>query len=268
MDYLGSSDVKRLPQDKMKKAEEKGKNMKKITLEQMLSAGVHFGHQKSRWNPKMAPFIFGQKEGIHIIDLQKTEEKLAEALKFIGEVTLAGKKILFVGTKRQAKEPTKKAAESCGMPYVVERWLGGTFTNFETIKKQIKKLKDLKEKEKTGELSKYTKREQLLFREEIRRLENLFGGLSSLDELPGACFVTDIVHDFLSVKEAQKVSIPVVALIDTNANPELVTYPIPANDDAIKSIELLCNAVAEKINESKKVSEGFKAKKEESKSKK
>jgi small subunit ribosomal protein S2 len=226
--------------------------MKEVTIEQMLAAGVHFGHQKARWNPRMAPFIFGQKEGVHIIDLQKTEEKLAEALKFVGEVVSSGKKILFIGTKRQAKEPTKKSAESCGMPYVVERWLGGTFTNFGTVKKQIKKLKDLKEKEKSGELSKYTKKEQLLFKEEIRRLEKLFGGIADLDNFPSAIFVVDITHDSIPVREAQKVSIPIVALVDTNADPGKVDYPIPANDDAIKSIELMCNIIAEKIKESKK----------------
>jgi len=248
--------------DKMKKAEEKGKTMK-ITIDDMLAAGVHFGHQKSRWNPKMAPFIFGQKEGVHIIDLQKTEEKLAEALKFIDKVVSSGKKILFVGTKRQAKEPTKRSAESCGMPFVVERWLGGTFTNFETIKKQIKKLAELKEKEKSGELLKYTKKEQFIFHEEIKRLEKLFGGIASLEDLPGACFVTDIVHDYLAVKEARKVGIPVIALVDTNADPDQVLFPIPANDDAIKSIELMCNVVAESIKESR---EKLSLKKEKEKS--
>lgn len=252
----------------MKKAEEKGKNMQEVTIEQMLAAGVHFGHQKARWNPRMAPFIFGQKEGVHIIDLQKTEEKLAEALKFVGEVAASGKKILFVGTKRQAKEPTKKAAESCGMPYVVERWLGGTFTNFGTVKKQIKKLKDLKEKEKSGELSKYTKKEQLLFKEEIQRLEKLFGGISNLDDFPSAIFIIDITHDSIPVSEARKVSIPIVALVDTNADPEKVDYPIPANDDAIKSIELMCNIIVEKIKESKKAEKVLMPEKEEPKEKK
>lgn len=229
--------------------------MKNITLQEMLKAGVHFGHQTSRWHPKMEPYIFCQREGIHIIDLQKTQEKLKEALEFIKKLASSGKKILFVGTKKQAKEIVKKAAESCQMPYIIERWLGGTFTNFKTIHKQIVKLRDLEKKQKLGEFNKYTKKEQLLISEEIARLERFLGGIKELDELPGAVFVVDAVRDALPVKEARRVNIPVVALVDTNANPELIDWPIPSNDDAIKVIELMVNTVAEVIKENYKSQE-------------
>lgn len=221
--------------------------MKNLTLNDLLKAGVHFGHQKSRWNPKMSPFIFTQKEGIHIIDLQKTQKKLEKALNFIAKLASEGKKILFIGTKRQAKELIKKAAKDCKMPYIVDRWPGGAFTNFKTIKKQILKLKDLRVKQKTGEFEKYTKKEQLIIEDEIERLERLFGGLVELDELPDAVFILSTVYDHIPLKESIKAGIPIVSLVDTNANPELVNYPIPANDDAIKSIELMCNIVSETI---------------------
>jgi len=228
--------------------------MKEISIEKMLEAGVHFGHSKEKWNPKMKPYIFGRRETIHIIDLLQTYEKLKEALNFVADIAAKGGKILFVGTKRQARDLVKKAAELCSMPYVNERWLGGTFTNFETIKKQIEKLKDLEEKEKTGEFKKYTKKEQLVIKEEIDKLKDLFGGLSGLDKLPEAIFIVDIVRDHTPVTEARKIGIPIIALVDTNANPELVDYPIPANDDAVKAIELMCNVVAETILENYKKS--------------
>jgi small subunit ribosomal protein S2 len=224
--------------------------MKEISINDMLKAGVHFGHQTSRWNPKMAPFIFGQKEGVHIIDLQKTQKELEKALNFVSDIASSGKKIVFIGTRRHAKKIIKDAAISCKMPYVVERWPGGTFTNYDTVKKQIEKLIDLREKEKSGEFEKYTKKEQLLFKDEIERLEKLFGGMVSMKELPGAIFVLNTVHDFTPIREAKKMNIPVVALVDTNSDPDTVDYPIASNDDAIKSIELMSKAVADAISAS------------------
>lgn len=223
--------------------------MQKVDLNELLKAGVHFGHQASRWNPKMSPFIFTKKEGIYIIDLQKTQVKLEEALKYVASLASEGKKILFVGTKRQAKDLVKKAAEECNMPYVVERWAGGAFTNFKTIKRQIQKLKDFRAKKEAGEFEKYTKKEQILFKDEIERLEKLFGGLTSMDKLPDAIFIVNSIHDFIPLKESMKLGIPVISLVDTNADPEVIDYPIPANDDAIKSIELMCNALSKAIKD-------------------
>lgn len=226
--------------------------MKEITTQQMLEAGVHFGHRTSSWHPNMKPYIFCVREGVHIIDLEKTQEKLTEALKFVAEVAKAGGKILFVGTKRQAKDIIKKTAESCNMPYITERWLGGTFTNFETIHKAIQKLRDLEKEEKAGEFKKYTKKEQLLKHEEIEKLNQMIGGIKQLDKLPEAVFILDIVTENLALKEARKVEIPAVALCDTNADPELVDWPIPSNDDAIKVIEMMCDAVAKTVKKNYK----------------
>ncbi|MEW6408140.1 MAG: 30S ribosomal protein S2 [Patescibacteria group bacterium] len=223
--------------------------MKDITLQDLLKSGAHFGHSKTKWHPKMAPFIFTQKEGIHIIDLQKTQDYLKKALEFIADIARKNGTILFVGTKRQAKEIITKAAKFCGMPYVSDRWLGGTFTNFNTLHKQFLKLRDLEEKEKEGDFKKYTKFEQHKIREEIKRMEKLFGGIKMMDKLPEAMFVVDIVIDDLPVKEARRKGVKIVALIDTNANPELVDYPIPTNDDATKVIELMVGAVAQTIKE-------------------
>lgn len=226
--------------------------MKEITTQQMLEAGVHFGHRTSSWHPNMKPYIFCVREGVHIIDLEKTQEKLIQALKFVAGITKEGGTILFVGTKRQAKDIVKKAAESCGMPYITERWLGGTFTNFKTIHKLIQKLHDLEEKEKAGELKKYTKKEQLLKYEEIEKLNREVGGIKQQDKLPEAVFIVDIVQENLALKEARKVGVPVVALCDTNADPKLVDWPVPSNDDAVKVIEMMCDAVAETIKENYK----------------
>ncbi|NQU99578.1 MAG: 30S ribosomal protein S2 [Parcubacteria group bacterium] len=223
--------------------------MQKVDLNDLLKAGVHFGHQTSKWNPKMSPFIFTKKEGIYIIDLQKTQVKLEEALNYVKDLASEGKKVLFIGTKRQAKDLVRKAAEECEMPYIVERWSGGAFTNFKTIKKQIQKLKDMKVKKEAGEFEKYTKKEQILFKDETERLERLFGGLVTMDVLPDAIFIVNSVHDFIPLKEAQKIGIPVISLVDTNADPEVIDYPIPSNDDAIKSIEFMCNIISKTIKD-------------------
>ncbi|MFH0968995.1 MAG: 30S ribosomal protein S2 [Patescibacteria group bacterium] len=221
-----------------------------ISMEAMIKKGVHFGHQKSRRNPKMDEYIFGTRKGINLIDLQKTEEKLKEALEFIKKVKSGGKEILFVGTKKQIKEITRSAAKAAGMPFVVERWLGGTFTNFKIIRARAKYLKDLKDMIDSGEVKKYTKFEQMKMQEELDKLEIKLGGIKDMKELPGAIFVTDIKENELAIKEAKKVGISVIALADTNTDPTIVDYPIPANDDAISSVRLMLGYVCKAILES------------------
>lgn len=222
-----------------------------ISLEAMVKKGVHFGHQKSRKNPKMDEYIFGTRKGINLIDLQKTEEKLNEALEFIKKVKSEGKAILFVGTKKQIKDIVQSAAIFCNMPFVAERWLGGTFTNFKIIRGRAKYLKDLRETIEKGEAKKYTKFEQMKMQEELDKLELKMGGIKDMKELPGAVFVMDIKENELAVKEAKKAGIPIVALVDTNVDPRTVEYPIPANDDAISSVRLILSYVCKAITESK-----------------
>lgn len=224
---------------------------KGITYEGMLKAGVHFGHQKSRWNPRMRNNIFTLKQGIHLIDLVKTKSGLEQAINFLKEKVARGEKILFVGSKRQAKDIVKKAAEYCEMPYVVERWLGGTLTNFSVIKKRIDKLLNLESMQEKGELSKYTKKEQLLFLKGIKKFNKIMGGIKNLKELPQAVFIIDAVHDKLAVKEARKMKIPIVSLVDTNADPTEIDFPIPANDDAVGSLRYLLFYVALEIGKNK-----------------
>ncbi len=219
------------------------------TLVDMLKCGVHFGHKRSKRHPKMAPFIFTTKNEISIIDLQKTLECLPAALEYAAAVAQKGGVILFVGTKRQAREYIKKAAESCGMPYVNGRWLGGTLTNFSVISKMIKKYKKNKEMIETGEASKYTKKEQLDLSREIEELEEAIGGIQDMAKLPDAIFILDLKKEKTPLSEARKRGIPVIALTDTNVNPDAADYPIPANDDAVKSIEMITTLVAAAINE-------------------
>lgn len=225
------------------------KTVDTLSMMDMLKAGAHFGHLTAKWHPKMEPYIFTAREKVHIIDLQKTIEALEKALTFIASEASRGKKILFVATKRQARDVVKEAAESCGMPYVTGRWLGGTLTNFETISKQIKKLHDYYQMEKSGQLAKYKKREQLMIKEEIERLEKNVGGIKDLKQLPDALFIIDIDREAIALKEAKVKNIPVVALVDTNVNPEKVDYPIPANDDAIASITLFVNFIAQTVKQ-------------------
>ncbi|MBI2356281.1 MAG: 30S ribosomal protein S2 [Candidatus Doudnabacteria bacterium] len=225
--------------------------MKNITLMEMLKAGVHFGHKKSLWNPKMAPYIFTTRNNIHIFDLEKTKKKLMEALQFASDTAFRGGTILFVGTKRQAKDAVRKAAEACGMPYVVERWLGGTFTNFRTIQRTIKKMEKYEKMTESGEISKYTKKEQLMIKREIEKMKLFFSGVREMKKLPDAIFVFDVKYDNIPVKEASASKVKVVGLVDTNADPSLVDYVIPSNDDAIKVIEFMGTALSEAINEGK-----------------
>lgn len=213
----------------------------------MLKNGVHFGHQKSRKNPKMDEYVFGNKNGISIIDLEKTLEKLKEAEKFIEKIVSEGQDILFVGTKKQAKKLVESAAKRCGMPYVVERWLGGTFTNFRVISGRTRFLRDGQEKMKKGDYSIYTKFEQMKIAEELERLEQKMGGIKNMNKLPGAIFITGAIEDNLAVQEAIKKNIPIIGLVDTNVDPGDIDYPIPANDDAVSSLKLMlayvCKAV-------------------------
>lgn len=210
-----------------------------ISMEEMFRNGVHFGHHKSRKNPKMDEFIFGVKNGINILDLQKTAQKLKEALAFIEKIVASGQKILFVGTKKQAKKIVEAAAKRCEMPYVTERWLGGTFTNYPVISGRTRYLRDGQDKMERGEYGKYTKFEQMKFTEELERLETKMGGIKYMDKLPGAIFVTGVVEDNLAVKEARIKNIPVIALADTNIDPRDIDYIIPANEDAVSSLKIL-----------------------------
>lgn len=226
--------------------------MREISLLELLKSGAHFGHTTSRWNPKMKPYIFTVRSGIHILDLEITKKSLVKAAKFAQDTTAKGGTILFVGTKRQSKEILKKAAESCGMPFVNVRWLGGTFTNFRTIQKTIRKLEKLESLKASGELqSHYTKKERLLIEREIEKLKKLFEGIQSMKKLPDAIFVSDAKHDDIAVKEAQKSKIKIIGIVDSNSNPEGIDFPIPCNDDATKAIELVCTIMAEAISEAK-----------------
>lgn len=213
-----------------------------VDIKQLLEAGAHFGHKTSRWHPKMAPFIHSKRAGTHIIDLTKTVEQLETALAFVEKAASEGKQVLVVGTKRQAQTIVRELADSTGMPFVVERWLGGMMTNRNTIGGRIKHLKDLEEKMANGALaSKYNKLEVQRFQEEIDEMNHIYGGIKDLAAKPGAVFVTDVLHDINAVREAKKLGVPVVAIVDTNADPSLVDYPIPANDDAIKTIKLIAD---------------------------
>lgn len=220
--------------------------MAQTTLKELLEAGVHFGHQTQRWNPKMKPFIHSTRGGIYIIDLEQTQRRLSEAEKFVEQATANGGTVLFVGTKRQSKAIVKNEAAAVGMPYVSERWLGGMLTNFKTIRQQVTRLKKLEAGLESGELAaKYNKKELLGITNEVERLNRVFGGVKQLDRLPAAVVVVDVPGEQIAIAEATKLGIPVVALVDTNADPDLIDYPIPANDDAIKSVALLTHVLAE-----------------------
>ena len=220
-----------------------------VSMKQLLEAGVHFGHQTRRWNPKMARYIFTQRNGIHIIDLQKSSRKLDNAYKFVKELTEQGKKILFVGTKKQASETVKTEAMRSGACYVNARWLGGTLTNFATIRKRISRLHQLKSMETDGTFNLLPKKEVAKLQNEIAKLEKFLGGIKDMSELPGALFVIDPKKEKIAVAEAKKLNIPVVAVVDTNCDPDLIDYIIPGNDDAIRSVKLLCATMADAVIE-------------------
>jgi len=219
-----------------------------VDIKQLLEAGAHFGHKTSRWHPKMAPYIHSKRNGSHIIDLTKTVERLDMALDFLEKTAAAGKQVLLVSTKRQAREIVKKLADDTGMPYVVERWPGGLLTNQKTISGRIKHLKDLEARMASGELNnKYNKLEVQRFQEEIDAMNIMYGGIKEMAAKPGAVFVFDILEDKNAVAEARKLKIPIVALTDTNTDPSSVDYPIPSNDDAIKTIQLMADYVEKAI---------------------
>lgn len=221
-------------------------------IKELLAAGAHFGHKTSRWHPKMAPYIHSKRQGAHIINLEKTVEALDEALPKMTELAAKGKKVLFVGTKKQLKDTVKEVAESVDMPYVTVRWVGGMLTNVETVTKQIRKLKDLERRMASGELEKrYSKLEVQRYQEEIDMLNQRYGGIKDMTEQPIAVIVTDMIQDKNAVKEAKTLNIPVFAICDTNTNPEEVDYPIPANDDAIKSVKLILDYFVAAIKEGK-----------------
>ncbi|NLW24719.1 MAG: 30S ribosomal protein S2 [Clostridia bacterium] len=222
-----------------------------ISMKQLLEAGVHFGHQTRRWNPKMAPYIFAERNGIYIIDLQKTVKKVVEAYEFIRQVVLEGKPILFVGTKKQAQETVKEEAIRAGEYYVNERWLGGMLTNYQTIKKRIDRLFEIEKMEEDGTLSVLPKKEVMKLMAEKERLERFLGGIKHMPELPGALFVIDPRKEKIAVAEARRLGIPVVAIVDTNCDPDEVDYVIPGNDDAIRAVKLLTSVMADAILEAK-----------------
>ena len=222
-----------------------------VAMKQLLEAGVHFGHQTRRWDPKMAEYIFQARNGIHIIDLQKTSKKLDEAYAFLKEQAEAGKTVLFVGTKKQAQECVKEAAEKCGMYYVNQRWLGGTLTNFETIRRRIGRLLELERMQEDGTFEVLPKKEVILLKKEMEKLEKNLGGIKEMKELPGVMFIVDPKKERIGILEARKLGIPVVGLVDTNCNPEDLDYAIPGNDDAIRAVKLIVDSMANAVIEGK-----------------
>jgi len=226
--------------------------MTEISMKLLLEAGVHFGHQTRKWNPKMKPYIFGARNGIYIIDLQNTAELLKEAYSFIVRTVSEGGAVLFVGTKKQAQDSIVEEAERCGMFHVCNRWLGGTLTNFQTIRKSIDRLKELEEMKRDGSIGRYTKKEVLRMEKELAKLERSLGGIKDMDELPSALLIVDTKKEKIAVNEGKKLGIPIVAVVDSNGDPDDIDYVIPGNDDAIRSIRLLTSIIADACTEGHK----------------
>ena len=220
-----------------------------VSMKQLLEAGVHFGHQTRRWNPKMAQYIFTERNGIYIIDLQKTVKKLEEAYLFVRDVAADGSNVLFVGTKKQAQDSVKEEAIRCGMPYVNARWLGGMLTNFNTIKRRIKRLEQLKKMEADGTFDLLPKKEVIKLKLEIEKLEKFMGGIVNMKKQPAAMFIVDPRKERIAVQEAHKLGIPIVAIVDTNCDPDEIDYVIPGNDDAIRAVRLIAGAMADAVIE-------------------
>ncbi|MGI6032538.1 MAG: 30S ribosomal protein S2 [Coriobacteriales bacterium] len=218
-----------------------------VSIKTLLEAGVHFGHQTRRWNPKMKPYIFGERNGIYIIDLKQTMYALDSAYTFLSNLGAAGKKVLFVGTKKQAQEAVKSNAERAGMPYVDYRWMGGMLTNFQTIRTRVQRMNEIEQMKENGTFEAYTKKEQAILNKELTKLQLALGGIREMDKLPNAVFIVDTKHEENAVREARRLNIPIVGLIDTNADPDEIDYGIPANDDAIRSVNLLCTIAADAI---------------------
>lgn len=226
--------------------------MVSINLKTLLECGVHFGHQTRKWNPKMKPYIFGARNKIHILDLQKTIHAIRRAYNFVCEKIAEGKTILFVGTKPQAQQTIKQEAQRCGAYYVNYKWLPGTLTNFETIKKSVKTLEKLEEMQQQGIFEKLSKKEAKLRLKKLNKLQQILEGIRTMEKLPDIVFIVDTVYEHIALKEARRMRIPIVAICDTDADPDLVDYPIPANDDAIRSVKLICSIIADAVCEGKK----------------
>ena len=218
-----------------------------VSIKSLLEAGVHFGHQTRRWNPKMKPYIFGERNGIYILDLQQTMYALDDAYSFPSVLGASGKKVLFVGTKKQAQEPVKANAERAGMPYVNYRWMGGMLTNFATIRTRVQRMEEIEAMKANGTFEKYTKKEQAVMNKELDKLQMALGGIRDMHDLPDALFVVDTKHEENAVREAHRLHIPIIGLIDTNADPDEIDFGIPANDDAIRSVNLLCSVAADAL---------------------
>ncbi|WP_297125473.1 30S ribosomal protein S2 [uncultured Porphyromonas sp.] len=236
--------------------------MSQVSFDQLLEAGAHFGHMPRKWNPAMAPYIFMERNGIHIIDLHKTIAKIDECAEIIKNMASSGKKILFVGTKRQAKDPVAELAKSVGMPYVTERWPGGMLTNFPTIRKAVKKMGQIDKMREDGTYNNLSKRERLQLDRQQAKLDKNLGSIRDMNRLPNALFVVDVMREHIAVREAQRLGIPVFAIVDTNANPKDVDYVIPANDDSTQAIELIISAMCQAINEGQVEYKAIKAEKE------
>ena len=226
-----------------------------ISMRQMLEAGVHFGHRTARWDPRMKRFIYGERNGIYIIDLEQTLVRIEDAYRFVRDLVANGGNILFVGTKKQAQDPVRLFAEHCGMPYVNERWLGGMLTNFDTISKRVSKMQEYERLRDTGEFELMPKKEALLITRELEKLQRNLSGIRSMGRRPNAIFVVDTLKEHIAVTEARKLGIPVIGVVDTNVNPDIIDYPIPGNDDAIRANELMARVIAEAVIEGRYIAE-------------
>ncbi len=227
--------------------------MAEVTMKQLLEAGVHFGHQTRRWDPKMRPYIYGERNGIHIVDLRQTVTQVADAIEFVKQIAIDGGSVLFIGTKKQAQSAIEDAAKRSGSPYVNYRWLGGMLTNFTTIQKRIYYMKELRRLEQTGEMNDRPKKERLKLRRELEKLEMNLGGVADMNRLPDAVFIVDVNTEETAVKEADRLGIPIIALVDTNSDPDPVDHVIPGNDDAIRAADLIASALADAIVEGKEI---------------
>ncbi|MFZ2344882.1 MAG: 30S ribosomal protein S2, partial [Candidatus Microthrix parvicella] len=224
-----------------------------VTMKELLDAGVHFGHQTRRWNPKMQRFIYGERNGIYLIDLRQTLERVRDSYIFVRDLVADGGSVMFIGTKKQAQDSVQSYAERCGMPYVNERWLGGMLTNFETISKRIKKMKEYQRMRDSGEFEAMPKKEALLLTRELAKLERYLGGIRDLESLPDAVFILDTKKEDIAVTEANKLGLPIVAVVDTNCDPDIITYVIPGNDDAIRSGSLMSRVISDAVNEGRQI---------------
>ncbi len=238
--------------------------MAEVTMKQLLEAGVHFGHQTRRWDPKMSPYIYGERNGIHIVDLRQTVTQVADAIEFVKQIAINGGSVLFVGTKKQAQSAVENAAKRSGQPYVNYRWLGGMLTNYATIQKRVFYMKELRRLEETGEMNARPKKERLKLRRELEKLEQNLGGVADMNKLPEAVFIVDVNTEATAVKEADRLGIPIIALVDTNSDPDPIDHVIPGNDDAIRAADLIASALADAMVEGREIASKKKPAKEES----